>query len=505
MARIFISYSRTDEAFARRLARSLSERGEDIWIDVEDIPAGMNWSSAIQQGLLICDVMLVIISPDSMASANVADEWQYYHDQRKPIVPVLWKPADIHYQLKRIQYIDFHTQDYERALAQLHNAIQNRGVPLVSTPPPAPAPAPRERRLEAAMPQQTRLATSTEVWVKIVLPSSVGLRGELPAVVASGDVIHKGDVRGSTFPIEFPLDEGTGRLLPVNLCVKVAAPDFRVRAETDAGGECDEGQVALELHPDYDTRTVVFELIPAPQQQTGRVRVTVSLYHEDRLVAQTAVSTELVESVQQLAGGTAWNLLTLPLLLAAASAPGFAAPDDTTLVGTRTLPMPPSAAMPARTRKSISPIWISGAAMIALVVLGGLLLVRWANEPMAATGMTQTAQAIVVVTNGSGETASATPAPTATFTARALYEQGIALYESENYDDAIAVFSRAIELDPDYADSHRGLGDAYYALEQYEDALASYRRYLELETESPDETVLERVQALEARLTPTPS
>jgi hypothetical protein len=49
MARIFISYSRVDEAFARQLAKTLSEYGADVWIDVEDIPAGMKWSSAIQQ------------------------------------------------------------------------------------------------------------------------------------------------------------------------------------------------------------------------------------------------------------------------------------------------------------------------------------------------------------------------------------------------------------------------------------------------------------------------
>ncbi|MBZ0299904.1 MAG: toll/interleukin-1 receptor domain-containing protein [Anaerolineae bacterium] len=40
MARIFISYSRTDEDFARHLAEALSNMGADVWIDIEDIPAG---------------------------------------------------------------------------------------------------------------------------------------------------------------------------------------------------------------------------------------------------------------------------------------------------------------------------------------------------------------------------------------------------------------------------------------------------------------------------------
>jgi len=41
MARIFISYSRTDEVFARQLAESLSGMGADIWI--EGRTSGLMW------------------------------------------------------------------------------------------------------------------------------------------------------------------------------------------------------------------------------------------------------------------------------------------------------------------------------------------------------------------------------------------------------------------------------------------------------------------------------
>ncbi len=150
MARIFISYSRKDEAFARRLAATLSQLGADVWIDIEDIPAGMKWSRAIQQGLDLAELLMVIVSPDSMASQNVEDEWQYYLDQKKPVVPIFWKPAKIHFQLNRIQYIDFHQQDYDSALYDLHSELHRKGVylnplpdrtPTIEThlpPPPSP-------------------------------------------------------------------------------------------------------------------------------------------------------------------------------------------------------------------------------------------------------------------------------------------------------------------------------------------------------------------------------
>jgi hypothetical protein len=41
MERIFISYARNHEEFARKLATSLSADGASIWLDVKDIPAGM--------------------------------------------------------------------------------------------------------------------------------------------------------------------------------------------------------------------------------------------------------------------------------------------------------------------------------------------------------------------------------------------------------------------------------------------------------------------------------
>ncbi len=134
MARIFISYSRRDEVLARRLAGSLSQMGADIWLDVDDIPVGMNWSSAIQQGLDTCDLMILILSPDSMASHNVANEWQFYLDHRKLLVPVLARPTQVHFQLNRIQYVDFHAQPYELALGQLVTKLAQQGVRL-NVPP----------------------------------------------------------------------------------------------------------------------------------------------------------------------------------------------------------------------------------------------------------------------------------------------------------------------------------------------------------------------------------
>lgn len=141
MANVFISYSRVDEAFARRLATSLSNAGATVWLDLEDIPAGMNWRTAIQEGLDTADLMLVIISPDSMASQNVGHEWQYFMDTKKPIIPILWRPAKLHFQLHSLQWVDFQKQPYDAAFAKLMDELgrsPSKVTPTATPPPPPP-------------------------------------------------------------------------------------------------------------------------------------------------------------------------------------------------------------------------------------------------------------------------------------------------------------------------------------------------------------------------------
>jgi WD40 repeat protein len=133
MPKIFISYSRKDEDFARQLATDLDRLGASVWIDVDDIPPGVNWSSAIQQGLDDCDTLVLVMSPDALGSTNVTDEWQYFRDEGKPIVPVICRRTQIvHFQLRRIQYIDFAEQDYEMGLNQLRTRLFDDDQPTAS-------------------------------------------------------------------------------------------------------------------------------------------------------------------------------------------------------------------------------------------------------------------------------------------------------------------------------------------------------------------------------------
>ncbi len=214
MVRIFISYSRKDEVFASQLAADLDGLGADVWIDVDDIPAGMKWSTAIQQGLDACEVMIVVISPDSMASRNAEDEWQSYLDDGKPVIPVLWRPARVHFQLRRIQYVDFHTQEYAPAFAQLHSELRRQGIwlaPLSSTDPSVQIPA--QKLLSVQLNRADRRRTYWSMGVVIAVLVIGALILAVSGLLGGGDGGNKGRETPNTQAVSV---DGTPTLADTN-------------------------------------------------------------------------------------------------------------------------------------------------------------------------------------------------------------------------------------------------------------------------------------------------
>jgi len=74
-------------------------------------------------------------------------------------------------------------------------------------------------------------------------------------------------------------------------------------------------------------------------------------------------------------------------------------------------------------------------------------------------------------------------------TAKEYNENGINYAESEEYQLAIADYTRAIRIDPDYVDAYHNRGVAYGKLGNYEDAIADYTRFLRI---NPDYTAAYR-------------
>lgn len=70
-AQVFISYQRSDEAFARQVREHLTAHGVTTWMDQYDIPVGTYWPDEIDAGLGGSEVVVGVLSPDAIDSRCV--------------------------------------------------------------------------------------------------------------------------------------------------------------------------------------------------------------------------------------------------------------------------------------------------------------------------------------------------------------------------------------------------------------------------------------------------
>jgi WD40 repeat protein len=89
MADAFVSYSRRDGEFVNRLVDGLTERGKDVWVDVEGIRDAEVFPAALRSAVEQSDAFVFVISPDSVASDYCEQEVEHALELNKRIVPLL--------------------------------------------------------------------------------------------------------------------------------------------------------------------------------------------------------------------------------------------------------------------------------------------------------------------------------------------------------------------------------------------------------------------------------
>lgn len=111
---VFVSYSRADSDFARKLNDSLQEIGKTTWFDQESIALGADFEQEIKTGIESCDNFLFVISPNSLESPYCGEEVEYAQKLNKRFVSILYKKVDprkLHSALAKVQWIDFNRLD----------------------------------------------------------------------------------------------------------------------------------------------------------------------------------------------------------------------------------------------------------------------------------------------------------------------------------------------------------------------------------------------------------
>jgi formylglycine-generating enzyme required for sulfatase activity len=123
---VFLSYSRRDqewvEVLHRNLETCLQAAGGEGWVfhDLKDIGSG-SWVGQIQNALAEAGQLLLVVSPEALASSHVTEEWQGFHASfpDRPLHLARLVKAPLPPLLARLQQVDFREASEEKYLRGL--------------------------------------------------------------------------------------------------------------------------------------------------------------------------------------------------------------------------------------------------------------------------------------------------------------------------------------------------------------------------------------------------
>ncbi len=137
---VFLSYAHRYREWVRVLRDNLlacfeaAGRPGEVFLDDADLGAGRSWVRQLQAGLDRADHLLLIATPEAMASPRVADEWQSFVAERRrwrqgELVLAHLVDTPLPLFLADVQEVDFRGHDeagYRRALSRLAGAFLGR-------------------------------------------------------------------------------------------------------------------------------------------------------------------------------------------------------------------------------------------------------------------------------------------------------------------------------------------------------------------------------------------
>jgi tetratricopeptide (TPR) repeat protein len=139
--KVFVSHSHKDDDFTQRLVSDLHQAGAEVWVDVSGITYG-NFMQRIDEALQQCQWMVVVLTPNAIASPYVRDEvyvalHRVNQGYMQGVIPLLASPCapdSIPPQWDVLQRYNA-TQDYASAVAGLLRAVGLSRTATTHTPP----------------------------------------------------------------------------------------------------------------------------------------------------------------------------------------------------------------------------------------------------------------------------------------------------------------------------------------------------------------------------------
>lgn len=159
--KLFVSYSRRQTPFVDRFADYLEHNDYPLWLDYQRLVPARPWMEQITNGIAEMDVVLLVVSKDSIASTNVEPEWRLALKLKKRIILVIFEACPLPLELQACEWIDFRIH-YKKSLQLLKNLLNAPQAPVESVAP------------------QSGFKASIAFWLALIL-SVLVLIGSVPA------------------------------------------------------------------------------------------------------------------------------------------------------------------------------------------------------------------------------------------------------------------------------------------------------------------------------------
>lgn len=320
---VFISYSRRDIEFVRKLQAGLAAHERTSWVDWEGIPPSAKWMDTLRAAIESSQAFVFVISPHSVASEVCRAELDHAESANKRIVPVVAErvdPSEVPRAATERNWLFFdagadfdeslaeliHTLDTDPDWLRLHTRLLMRAVEWDSNSRD-PSFSLRGRDLATAEnwltsneprkdPQPTQLHTEY-----IVASRAAATRGQRRRIVALGTALVISSVLAVLAFLQFRRAEDEARVA-----------QSRERASSSTFTRETNPDLALALAIEAVQTTETPEAVLALREAIEATHVRLELEHGGTAVSATAVnpSGDVAATGDDEGTVTLWDLST---------------------------------------------------------------------------------------------------------------------------------------------------------------------------------------------------
>ncbi len=488
MSDVFISYSRKNSDFVHKLDDALTKVKRDVWVDWADIGRGQDWWHEIQVGVDSADTALIVMTENWLVSEICQRELEYIRQQNKRVFPIIrqriegdvairvkgtwvdqeWeqRARDNWKYLRSVNWLFFDDDStFDSMFQDLLTALDTDQVYVKShTRYLVRALEWQQSQRDPSFLLEGDQLASAQTW----LTSSVGKLPEPhPAhheyVTASHTAeivrIARDKTREQLIKRSRQASIGLGVLVVVAIiaAVVVGQQFISARAEVTKAGATLQ-QVNLQV-----TEAINQQVTAAAKVQAAGYQVATAMIEQGNavLAQQTSAAREYSASTQVAIAGATLSPVPPTLTAVALAINDAVIQQDIAL------------------RIVDASLRVNDKLLSSAFQIADDMVATYPNAALAYLGRG-------LIWDSSGKTDEAIADYTKALQIDPQYEpaynnRGLIYYKQGKFDEALADFTKIIEIDPQYTDPYNNRGLVYYRQGKFDEALADFTKTIEID------------------------